>query len=1747
MPDPTEPDDLYWLKSSYIKAGSYTEPVTDGYEDYHASLKYDPGLVSLRADPISQAQDELDDMGLKEEEVAWLALKLYEMWDDWSAQNYSSYPLKTGNPKQVLDSFITAPIQCIKAEFSLVSDEDVIKFTTMFQTASGYTTVVSGKNGVRNRVYKRAKKAQGQKSILGSPMLQGKRYVPRASPPADRSFYRLSSEEENDIRLSERVGDLNPYYITTGSNTIPPDDERTLSQIPTSSPSSESSNNQKSRAVSSLPPTIAAVYPTNTDPTNYAPLSQSQILFIDPPPDSSTWSVMNNTYSFLYRLHSSSLTLATAVTPDVQSNWTGSLADTDEWQVWFQNFFDLSDDGENADPYISSITASGSSSNSSPIINFAVAVKIGDFKLVYSSVPRVLISSLGGDPGNAADPVTTACTSVIDNQGIWKSKLELQLTVDQSLSSTSGSITLDELFQWAGLQDVDYLGSTTSGKFYWKGDSSTVQSLWFSPTHSYETTLKLQLLDSDLNFRWFLEKILTGLTTREPYSVIVTRTSTYMNVSTQSVSTILTVAGTFAIKLKINFADPNVDPDWDVCFSLSQDTMSFVIQLNEDVKVGDTPTGLIWWLFNRVNAPQAVQDAYNSLKDAFKKNSGLGDILQMRQASLGWTYIVPDGESKGTWTATSFTIEFQIDVPWGLHDSGAQAVPLLLYFSYERGTDDAAPNTYFLGRIWPYMTVQALLQESLSPLAQPFQIQMPLVKDADGTYYQYYFYLGKLPGIDSNKVSSLPESFPNSLMNASLEIFNDSVSIAADLGSSNPTTITVPMVQLVDISIKAAIDFSNNTADFSIAAFVNLNPRPTGDYAMNSIRLACSFEYAKNQAGNYTWTLYGSAEYFNLAAIYTLFSSSDNDRAMDLLQEIYVPDFQLTYTYGSNGVGSNFQADGTILLGPIELDLDFQYQSQQSGSTWSFMAKLSDDRPDPIEASFGDFLASIFSDASEELPDFLKELGFTVKAKPDTASTEADDSIELVVTKLDQTYMVLGVTATVGDFEFAYAQITDGSTKDGSNVKRILKFGVGKLPSLNVPLVDDFEQPFDEMDFFWTNADLLASDVEKINSVVFADNQHPIVYPAPANKASQPAPSNNPVIVKGLHFSVVLQERNTPTCVLDYPFSSNTAPTATEDSVDDPVVDPPNATGTGPLVKTTGTLNLKSLSLKVSGSTVAIGFDAYVNLDAFQCYLQGFAVSFSLSKIQKFELSDVSVGVQGIGIQLTCPPVSIAGSFAHQLGLYSGGVAVDVDPYSILAGGEYGTPAGQSFDMLFAFAQLNGPLVELEFGSINQVTGGFGHNSSLTIPAASNITQFPFLSSGKPPGNGPLGILAGFLDAKPAWINPQLGSMWIAAGLQAEAFQELDIDAVVTLDLGSDVIFGIFADCNATVPDKNSSIVFARAEMGLEAIVDFGKGVVQIEGQMTPRSFVLDPNCHLTGGFALCYWFDPSGHDGDWVFTIGGYHSAFQKPDWYPDVPRVGISWTLDSHISIVGNAYFAITPQACMGGGLLKLTFELGDISAYYDAYADFMVNYKPFSFVADVSVTVGVAYTMRVCRLVKRFHIDYGAAVHLVGPPTAGYVRIKWIIISFDIGFGPSHTIPPALKYTDFESQLTSNGTSTMHTLTAQDGLIGQDSQSNLWTVNPTTFILQLTVLFPLSEIDVNGVSMPLTGVQDKIYVKPMQIATAVNSVLTVTVKSTGDQPEIPSYQNTSLILKDVPKALWGACKSTLTISLNTSRFQS
>lgn len=688
----------------------------------------------------------------------------------------------------------------------------------------------------------------------------------------------------------------------------------------------------------------------------------------------------------------------------------------------------------------------------------------------------------------------------------------------------------------------------------------------------------------------------------------------------------------------------------------------------------------------------------------------------------------------------------------------------------------------------------------------------------------------------------------------------------------------------------------------------------------------------------------------------------------------------------------------------------------------------------------------------------------------------------------------------------------------------------------------------------------------------------------------------------GCHFLIITQESDTPTVVLDYNFAGgspppdtsilkSSAPKTGHINLEDDLPDPVATTGSTTWTKTVGPLTISSIGIKYDNTLLRITLDASLQLGPLSGSLKGFGIEFPIpSNIKNIDLSQVQVLLEGVGLEMDQPPIVIAGLLQrYQVGTddgYFGGLSIEVEPYTFTAGGFFGktlkpdpNPNKDSFKTVFVFADVEGPVIELEFASLNNLQGGVGYNNQMTMPTVQNVLQFPFLVASTQPD--PLKVLSAFMTTPPSgvpWFAPDEGSIWIAAGLEAKASQALSISAVVCADFSKgDVVLGVFADATAQMPCSvtDDSELLARADLGIIAIVDFGKGTFRCEGQLSPNSFILDQNCHLTGGFALCYFFTGSGHEGDWVFTLGGYHSAFSPPEWYPVPPRLAITWQFDTHVSIYGDAYFAVTPKVCMGGGALAISFIAGDLSAQFKAWADFLINYRPFSFMADIGVSVDISYKLKLGCLSHTFHVHFGASLDLHGPPVAGIAHVDWSVCSFDVHFGRSTANQDPVGWLSFVNLLLQKGSSSsdpaltdeseitgniMHTTTATNGLTQAPGTNNIstesntvgtdtWLVNGNIFSFQFTSMFPPATVSYVSSATPSYDYKtdNPQYpgpsMQPMHIEDhmGVTSSLTVTVNAydpvtqkdlTGANDPPAAAFGYQPIVKQVPAALWQAC---------------
>lgn len=1091
--------------------------------------------------------------------------------------------------------------------------------------------------------------------------------------------------------------------------------------------------------------------------------------------------------------------------------------------------------------------------------------------------------------------------------------------------------------------------------------------------------------------------------------------------------------------------------------------------------------------------------------------------------------------------------------------------------------------------------------------------------------------------IPGQPIQNVPENIAHELTNLNLELSEKNIRFSATVGTTGERDPgALPMPSLDEVNLRVSYTWGDDKGllvEFRIKA--SLQPSSTSKQKAPA-SLRGSIRYLSD-SDTKSWTLNAGVQDLYASTLREFFDQSAAEHVMPLIDSIAIESLDVTYTYATETAQSNtgskdtdpkkskdssntdpkksvaksFEIHGVILIASLCLNLDFVHPSE---GQWTFSASLRAKG----KATVREILAGILGDDELELPSFLAETSFgdgddlriTVQRASgleDTGSADGD-------------YFRFLAVVHIGPCTLTFIQYHDAKWPKGTPSKRIIKASLTSLPKVDIPLVGELVQPFDEMYYMWvqdgtnTNASktpgINRAEVTMLNKLLEAVGKEVKTVKTLVFKEKYKDTKNQTHILvdPGSHFAVIISDSTGQrTCLLDYQFGSTTtkpegqtkesekklpspipspenklpdetkspsppqpSPSSSKDSSDDA-----NGTAHAPLKKKSGSLNISSIGLKYAKKILQVKFSASMELGPVAFELLGLAINIEMTSLTSIKFD--SVELEGLSAAFEKPPLTIAGLMRHQktekMESYAGGLIVGFKMWQFEAAGFYGivTPDGatsedQKFKSIFVFARLDGPLVTLEFAEISGITGGFGYNSLVNMPRVDQVTDFPFVAKQSLDGaaGDALKTLEKLTGSSDGWFAPQNGTYWAAAGLKVDAFQMLVIDAVVVVQFGPSIKLGIFAVAIADLPasvGNTNTVKFAHVELGIAVTVDFDYGVLKAEAQLSPQSYILHPDCHLTGGFALVYWFDaPHANQdlvGNFVFTIGGYHAAFQVPVGWPNPPRLGISWSLGSNLSVTGEAYFAITPKVCMGGGRLHAAFAAGPIRAWFDASADFLINFQPFHFIAGVKICVGVSFNVDFLFIHIHISCEIGADLTLWGPPLAGRVHVDLWVAAFNINFGDSLPTVDKITLFEFYKLVSSAGDkSTMpslpagqprpmnegHNFLVQEGLMsdadaaksGKKEPSAMWLVRAGSFAFIIDSKMAVGEVN-KGTDTPVKYTEKPIFAKPMQIDSPMTSTMTVTIsrQDNATKKDIPNWFARPVI-KSVPSGSWSSRKS-------------
>ncbi|HEX9887003.1 MAG TPA: DUF6603 domain-containing protein, partial [Longimicrobiales bacterium] len=459
--------------------------------------------------------------------------------------------------------------------------------------------------------------------------------------------------------------------------------------------------------------------------------------------------------------------------------------------------------------------------------------------------------------------------------------------------------------------------------------------------------------------------------------------------------------------------------------------------------------------------------------------------------------------------------------------------------------------------------------------------------------------------------------------------------------------------------------------------------------------------------------------------------------------------------------------------------------------------------------------------------------------------------------------------------------------------------------------------------------------------------------------------------------------------------------------------------------KTLGPLFVGRVGFGYAKGGLEVLLDASLSFSAVAISLDGLGLRTPLTAFEP------SFALKGMGLSLKLPALEISGAFLSTTpgGLadddfeYAGQVVIRAAGFAISGIGAYGRFAGDP--SFFAFVSLDVPLGGPPFFFVTGLAAGFGYNRSVRVPALKEVPPFPLVASamagetGKDPFAGKRDDPGAALSVLDRDLPVAVGEDWLAVGVRFTSFEMIRSFALLTVSFGTRFEVALLGLSAVTVP-RGAEEPVGYAQLALRVVFSPDDGLLSAEAQLTPASYVLAKACHLTGGFALYVWSkdqENGARAGDFVVSLGGYHPGFQRPEFYPVVPRLGANWKVDDCLRIKGGLYFALTPSSVMAGGYLNATWQSGNLKAWFDAHADFLLSWKPFHYQVSLGLSLGASYKLDLGFASHTFTVHLGVDLDLWGPPFAGRVHVDLTVISFTVEFGPERAPVKPISWADFK----------------------------------------------------------------------------------------------------------------------------------
>ncbi|MCI5874679.1 MAG: hypothetical protein PUJ55_16290 [Clostridiales bacterium] len=565
--------------------------------------------------------------------------------------------------------------------------------------------------------------------------------------------------------------------------------------------------------------------------------------------------------------------------------------------------------------------------------------------------------------------------------------------------------------------------------------------------------------------------------------------------------------------------------------------------------------------------------------------------------------------------------------------------------------------------------------------------------------------------------------------------------------------------------------------------------------------------------------------------------------------------------------------------------------------------------------------------------------------------------------------------------------------------------------------------------------------------------------------------------------------------------------------------------------KTIGPFAFQRLIFSYRKGEVGLGICASYASAGLALTLDGLTFTYEM------ETRKIAVCMEGLSLSVDTSGFSLAGGFLRENAekeTYSGFVRIQAGSYGIAL---YGAYEAKPYPSAFLFGMLKGTLGGPPCFLVTGMAAGFGYSRTLVVPSVEALEDFSLMAvvTGKKTADD-------MREEADKEFPAKSGANWIAAGITANSFQMVDLAVLATVLVDQGFCLNLLGRADVVIP-KGEEKPFAEVGLLIKLTIDPGSGLIPVEGVLTKDSYVFSKDCHISGGFAFYMWY-AGAHAGDFVISLGGYQNGYAKPVHYPSPDRLRLSWKLSPELSVSGSLYFALTPSYIMAGGDFQMVFEWKCVYAWFHAYTDIKIGWKPYSYTADIGISIGVKVELKLFKV----HMELGCDLAIWGPDFSGIAHVHLWIISFTIKFGKGETKSDTISVDEFctsflpgaeqKRQLAEGETSGKFGgpgIRFAGGLIDEHRQSEAKSeenrakvVNGQQLVLEVKSQVPLTAFTINGQETTLDSPQEanKIWLRPCRKETAPK--LVVELKRSDGVPMRAEWEHQTIV-EALPSALW------------------